>query len=516
MSETDKGLSPARNTKIGFFHLGSGMADVLTSGVWNRIMITDLGVSATPVGLLVSLRYFLAPLGVWAGRISDRQSFLGFRRLFWVWLGRLMMVLSTFGLGFGTSELMRDANNAMSWLFIVVSMVLFSMGNAISGSTFLALIYDRANDEQRGRAIGIVWTFLLVGFTVGGILFGRLLKNDETVEMVLTPDKIMNSFLIAGGIFLGLWFFSLIGEERRGGSFEVSEKETGSSLRADLSLVWQNPAMRFFFLFLTLSMFFAFSQDLILEPFGGDVFGMDAAKTSGFTAYWGTASIFASLLSIVLLRKVEDKQFLKAGIYTAIFALAVGGILLLVNLIFPIMTVIMITMGILGSAVPLIGALWICQKILRRWQWNNTKLSQVGMWLLVATFALLTVSAFLKLQSLISPTVFLLGTGLGFWNIGTLGLMMDMSPVGRAGTFLGFWSMSVTLARGGGVSTGGILRDLGLSFTGEFALAYGIAFFAGLVGLSVALWCLNSIHVETYERNADSERTTAVLAGSMD
>jgi BCD family chlorophyll transporter-like MFS transporter len=454
MSERDKGLSPARNTKIGFFHLGSGMADVLTSGVWNRIMITDLGVSATPVGLLVSLRYFLAPLGVWAGRISDRQSFLGFRRLFWVWLGRLMMVLSTFGLGYGTSELMRDANNGMSWLFIVVSMVLFSMGNAISGSTFLALIYDRANDEQRGRAIGIVWTFLLVGFTVGGILFSIMLKNDEAaLTGVLTPEKIINSFLIAGGIFLGLWFFSLLGEERRGGSFEVSEKETGSSLRADLSLVWQNPAMRFFFLFLTLSMFFAFSQDLILEPFGGDVFGMDAAKTSGFTAYWGTTSILASLFSLWLLRKRN---------------------------------------------------------------WTNTKLSQVGMWMLVATFALLTLSAFLKMQFLINPMLILLGTGLGFWNIGTLGLMMDMSPVGRAGTFLGFWSMSVTLARGGGVSTGGILRDLGLGLTGDFTMAYGMAFFAGMIGLSVALWCLNSIHVENYERVDSGERTTAVLAGSMD
>jgi MFS transporter, BCD family, chlorophyll transporter len=455
MSDKEKGLSPARNTKIGFFHLGSGMADVLTSGVWNRIMISDLGVSATPVGLLVSLRYFLAPLGVWAGRVSDRQSFLGFRRLFWIWLGRLMMVLSTFGLGYGTSELMREPTNSMNWVFIVVSMVLFSMGNAISGSTFLALIYDRANEDQRGRAVGIVWTFLLLGFTVGGILFGIMLKNDEAaLTGVLTAEKILNSFLIAGGIFLGLWFFSLIGEERRGGRYEISEKEEASSLRADLSLVWQNPAMRFFFLFLTLSMFFAFSQDLILEPFGGDVFGMDAAKTSAFTGYWGTTSILASLFSLWLLRKR---------------------------------------------------------------QWSNTKLSQVGMWILIGTFALLTVSAFFKLQFLINPILLLLGTGLGFWNIGTLGLMMDMSPVGRAGTFLGFWSMSVTLARGGGVSAGGIVRDLGLTLTGDFAIAYGIAFLAGVIGLAVATWCLNSIHVENYERNFDDEeRTTAVLAGSMD
>ena len=43
------------------------MADVLTTGLWNRVMISDLGYSATPVGLLLGLRYFLAPLGLWPG-----------------------------------------------------------------------------------------------------------------------------------------------------------------------------------------------------------------------------------------------------------------------------------------------------------------------------------------------------------------------------------------------------------------------------------------------------------------
>ena len=76
------------NLKIALFHLGSGMADVITAGVWNRIMITDLGFAATPISLLVGLRYFLAPLGVWAGRISDERAVGGYRRLFWIWLGR--------------------------------------------------------------------------------------------------------------------------------------------------------------------------------------------------------------------------------------------------------------------------------------------------------------------------------------------------------------------------------------------------------------------------------------------
>ena len=95
MQPHDTGLSVGHNLKIALFHLGSGMADVLTTGVWNRIMVADLGFSAAFVGLLTGLRYFLAPIGIIAGRYSDTHTVGGFRRTFWIWLGRAMMSIST-------------------------------------------------------------------------------------------------------------------------------------------------------------------------------------------------------------------------------------------------------------------------------------------------------------------------------------------------------------------------------------------------------------------------------------
>ena len=106
---SEQNLSVGRNLKIGLFHLGSGMADVIATGIWNRIMISDLGYAATPVGLLVSLRYFLAPLSVWAGRMSDKHAIGGYRRLFWIWLGRAMMVISIIALGLTTAHLAAGA-----------------------------------------------------------------------------------------------------------------------------------------------------------------------------------------------------------------------------------------------------------------------------------------------------------------------------------------------------------------------------------------------------------------------
>ncbi|HLV37645.1 MAG TPA: MFS transporter, partial [Spirillospora sp.] len=306
----DKNLTVARNLKIGLFHLGSGMADVLATGVWNRIMISDLGFSATPVGLLVSLRYFLAPLGIWAGRMSDRHAVGGYRRLFWVWLGRAMMVLSLFGLGLVTTTLARgaEATPAM-WAAISASLLLFSLGNALSGSTFLALIYDRAPEHQRGRAVGLVWTFLLLGYTVAGILFAIMLPSDGDAANGLNfaPETLLNLFIITALLMGGLWFFSLLGEERRSsGAVEgMTEQEVRTSIRADLGRVWQNRHTRFFLFYLALSMIFAFAQDTILEPFAGDVFAMDAQHTTRFAAYWGSMSIIGSLLFLWLSRRVK-------------------------------------------------------------------------------------------------------------------------------------------------------------------------------------------------------------------
>lgn len=460
MSQHEENLPVGRNLKIGLFHLGSGMADVMATGVWNRIMISDLGFSATPIGLLVSLRYFLAPLGVWAGRMSDRHAVGGYRRLFWIWLGRALMTLSLVMLGLSTAHLARGAEATLTvWAAITAALLLFSLGNALSGSTFLALVYDRAPEHQRGRAVGLVWTFLLLGFTAGGVLFGVMLPEHEegTTALSFSPETLQNLFVVAALVLGSLWFFSLLGEERRssGAAAQASEaaQEYTTSARADLQLVWQNKQLRFFLIYLVLSMVFAFAQDLILEPFGGEVFGMDARHTTRFAAYWGSMAISGTLLFLWLSRRVR----------------------------------------------------WL----------TNTAMSYIGVGILVATFALFAFSALASIRPLVTPGLILLGFGLGLWNVGTLGLMMDMSPSGRAGTFLGFWTLAVTLARGIGVSGGGIIRDAALQLTGSLQIAYASVFILEVIGLAVALVALRRVNVKAF-RAETQPNAAKVFAGAMD
>jgi hypothetical protein len=51
--------------QLATFQIGSAMGDILTAGVWNRIMISDFGIPAWPVGLLLALKNFMAPISLW-------------------------------------------------------------------------------------------------------------------------------------------------------------------------------------------------------------------------------------------------------------------------------------------------------------------------------------------------------------------------------------------------------------------------------------------------------------------
>lgn len=456
-------LSTGRTLKLALFHLGSGMVDVLATGVWNRIMVADLGYSAAFVGLLTGLRYFLAPLGVLAGRYSDNHTVGGFRRLFWIWLGRAMMVVSTVTLGFSTAELVSRAQTGAAdsipwviWLALVVSFLLFSLGSALSGTTFLALIHDRAAEHQRGRAVGVVWTFLLLGFVAGGVLFSVMLPQSDSVGAIgLTAQSVLNLFVVTAGVLSLLWFFSLVGEERRNARSNAPASDDRLSFRSDLALVWQSRRLRFFLIYLTLSMLFAFLQDTVLEPFAGQLFGMDAQVTNRFSAYWGSTAIIGSV--VVLFFSGRHPLF------------------------------------------------------------TNCNLARSGIIVLLLAYAVFATSSIGEARQLLMPGLVLLGVGLGIWNIGTLGLMMELSPAGRAGTFLGFWTLCVTLARGAGVAGGGIARDLVLILSGEHAIAYGSVFCCGFVGLLIAFFALRQVKHTDQEPAARSDAEIAnVLSHAME
>jgi BCD family chlorophyll transporter-like MFS transporter len=147
-------------------------------------------------------------------------------------------------------------------------------------------------------------------------------------------------------------------------------------------------------------------------------------------------------------------------------------------------------------------------------------MSFIGVAILLITFIVFALSSFAEIRALVTPGLILLGIGLGVWNVGTLGLMVDLSPAGRAGTFLGFWTLVVTFARGLGVSGGGILRDVGFQIGGTFTVSYGATFVIGAAGLALALWALRRVHTQDVALQITPETsgtdTAAILANALD
>lgn len=464
---SQRDLTILRNIKIGTFHIGSSLADILASGVWNRIMIKELGFAATPIALLLALRYFLAPLSIWVGRRSDVTNWRGYRRLPYVWGGRLVMALSYVLLGISTLELaggynpwLRDfslermnitvttnAGSVLGWLGVVASLVLFSVGSTFSSTTFLSLVHDRTPAHQRTRAVSVVWFFLILGFAVSGVLYSRLLPE-------YSREGFLSLMLIAPAVMMGLWVFSLIGEETPIKRRADGTPEAVTPFWQTIKQVWASRQTRLFFLFLMLTNGFFYTQDVVLEPFAGEVFGMPLSTTNRFSAYWGSMTLLAIVLSLLAVRRFPQRV-------------------------------------------------------------NNLALSRWGVITLIITFVMFTFCAVLQIRPLVTIGLVTMGLGLGMWTVGTLGLMMAMTRVWGAGLYLALWTVASTLARGSGIALGGILFDIALIFVGgNKAVAYGSVYLIQSIGFVVTLVILSRISLGEFEREAPQRQD--VFVNSMD
>ncbi len=445
MSNSSSRFSVLRSIKIGSFHIGSAFADLLTSGVLNRVLISDLGIAATPVALLSALRFLLAPLSIWAGHRSDKHPFFGFHRLPYIWFGRTLMLLSLPLLPLLTVMLAADPRSPAAWSLALVAFLIYGIGNLFSGSTFLALVHDSAPETKRGQAIAIVQIFLVVSFPISAVIYGRLMP-------IYDIGTFWSITWMGAALAGGFWFFSLLGSEQRDRTPNESDAERESLPFATLlRRIWSDWRSRRFFLFLAVGAMSAFAQDAVLEPFGGDVFDMNAGETTLFNAYWGSGILISMVATIMLTRRRPAHA--QTGI--TMFGLAATGL----------------PLALLGF-VALSGA-----------------------------------------EMLLVPVLFLFGLGFGVYTVGAVSLLMAMTTARHAGAYLGLWSVAQLLFRGIGISFGGLIRDLVLWASGSLSLAYAAVFLLSALGLFSCIALLARVDVPGFSgRDAAPAARVAALA----
>ncbi|GAB4438247.1 MAG: BCD family MFS transporter [Chloroflexi bacterium OHK40] len=424
-------FSLPRTLKLGSFHIGSSFTDVLTSGVLNRVLISDLGLWATPVALLSALRYLLAPLSIWAGYRSDTRPIFGLHRLPYILAGRLPMVLSLPLLPVVTALLAADPRSPLGWTIALIAFVIYGVGTLVSGSTYLALVRDSAPPERRGQAMSIVQIFLVVSFPVAGVVYGLLMPAYDQVAF-------WRAVLVGMAVAAACFGFALFGAEGRGQPTATSTPQSQIPFSHLLREMWADPHTRRFFLFLALGAVSAFAQDAVLEPFGGDVFGMAAGETTRFNAYWGIGVLVSLIATVIVTRRHQAHE-------------QTGTTLI----------------GLACTALPL---------------------------------ALLGAVALTEARALLIPVLLLFGLGFGIYTVGAVSLLMAMTSDRRAGAYLGLWTVAQLLFRGLGIFLGGFVRDTALLVTGSPAAAYATVFFLEAAGLLVCMWLLLRVDVPGFAR----------------
>ncbi len=440
----EPGFSVWRSLKLGTFHIGSSFSDLLTSAVWNRILISDLGMAAWPVALLSALRYFLAPLSLWAGHRSDTHPILGSRRVAYIWLGRLLMLLALPLLPLSTVAIARDPGSFLGWGLALLSFVIYGAGTLTSGAPFLALVHDSAPYQKRGQAVGIVQLLLVVSFAFIPAVYAGLMPE-------YTPEAFARLVLIGIGGAAFFWFISIAGEEKRLAPGEAQAPAAPVSFKKAFAGIWANQRTRRYAIFLAMSAFFAFMQDAMLEPFGGDVFGLTAGQTTRFNAYWGAGVIVGMVGTLILTRKRRPDQQVSTTSW-----------------------------GLLLLGLPLV---------------------------------LLGVVALREALPMVMPTLILFGLGFGVFTVGGVSLLMAMNQEDKAGAYLALWSVIQLISRGAGIAAGGIIRDVGLSISGSLSVAYASVFLIEAAGLFVSIWLLRRVGVAAFASRARVS-TAEVLAAA--
>lgn len=443
-SRTSPEFSVVRSFKLGSFHIGSSLGDLLTSAVWNRILISDLGIAAWPVALLSALRYFLAPLTLWAGHRSDTRPILGSRRVAYIWLGRLLMLLALPLLPLSVVAIGRDAGSLLGWGLALVSFLLYGAGQLISGAPFLALVHDSAPYEKRGQASGIVHLMLVISFAFIPAIYAGVMPAYDPAAFA----RLVGIGMAGAALF---WFFSVWREERPFvASAAPSPAVAAPSFRRTFAEMWADHRARRYAVFLAASAFFAFMQDAMLEPFGGDVFGLAAGETTRFNAYWGV-----------------------------------------------------------GVLLSMVGALIVTR---RRPPHRQTSTTSLGLALLALPLLALGVASLAENLSAVRPILVLFGAGFGIFTVGGVSLLMAVNVEQRAGAYLALWSVIQLMARGAGIAMGGVIRDVALAASGQFSVAYASVFLIEATGLLVCIWLLARVDVPAFARQARL-RTAEVLAG---
>jgi len=399
-------LPLGRLLRLSLFQVSVGIAMVLLIGTLNRVLIVELGVPAWLVSLMVGLPLVFAPFRALIGFRSDNHvSALGWRRVPYIWMGTLLQFGGLAIMPFALLILSGDTHGPL-WVGQVASAFAFLLvgaGLQTTQTAGLALATDMAPAAVRPRVIALMYTMLLVGMVAAGLMFGRLLANFTELRLIQVIQGAAMMTMVLN--LTALWK-----QESRDRVRDIAVAKTAKFIDSWRAFTKHSRAIRFL---VTVGLgTAAFNmQDIILEPYGGEILHLPVAATTALTAMLAGGTLAAFSIAARFLGHGADPYRIAAwGAVIGLFAFA----------------------GVIFSA-PL----------------GSPFLFRIG--------------------------VLMIGFGGGFFSVGTLAGAMARERNGESGLALGAWGAVQASCAGLAIALGGALRDAITSLAVHGRLGEGMA-----------------------------------------
>ncbi|MEP7296887.1 MAG: PucC family protein [Burkholderiales bacterium] len=394
-------LPLSRLLRLSLFQVTVGMAMVLLVGTLNRVMIVELGVSAWLVSAMVALPLVFAPFRALIGFRSDtHKSVLGWKRVPYIWIGTLLQFGGLAIMPFALIVLSGDSRGP-AWIGhagAALAFLLVGAGLQTTQTAGLALATDLAPAESRPRVVALMYVMLLLGMVVSGLLFGFALRSFSQIKLIQVVQGAALLTMVVN--LIALW------KQEARDPANRPRGEPKPSFRAN----WARFAARgqsIRFLVAVGMGTAAFNmQDIILEPYGGEILHLPVGATTTLTAMMACGALGA-------------------------FAMAARA---------------------LGH-----GA-------------SPHKLAAWGVLAGVVAFSLVIFAEPLDSALLFRIGATLIGFGGGLFSVGTLTAAMNLENDGLNGLALGAWGAVQASCAGVAIAAGGALRDIVSSLATQGAL----------------------------------------------
>jgi BCD family chlorophyll transporter-like MFS transporter len=403
-------LPLSRLLRLSLFQVSVGMALVLLVGTLNRVMIVELHVPASLVAIMVALPLLYAPFRALIGFRSDiHRSELGWRRVPYMWTGTMVQFGGLALMPFALLVLSGGGNASqwpawVGWAGAGIAFLLVGAGLHTTQTAGLALTTDLVPVEAQARVVGLMCVMLLLGTIVSALIFGTFLREFSPARLVQVIQGSAVATIVLNAI--ALWKQ----ETRRPARFRGQEAASSMSFADALKHYLEADGARTRLIAIALGTLAFCMQDVLIEPYGAQVLGMDVGQTTWLTAALAVGGLCGfSLASVVLNRGADPARM-------AMFGAAVG---------IPAFAAIMLAS--LHQSIPIF----------------------------------------------VVGTVFV-GFGTGLFSHGNLTLTMNLAPKDQAGLALGAWGAVQATAAGIAVASGGILRDVFASLAARGALGPGM------------------------------------------